>query len=98
MSQFVAYLVLVLLNCLSPGPRSIIVISGQGQKTYTIKVLEEGDDGQCASVKGRECAPIEEREKARNEIHQIANSAILATICNGDYFENKGVRDCPTTT
>ena len=89
MSKFVAYLVLVLLNCLSPGPGSIIIISGQGQKTST-KVLEEGDDGQCASMKGRECAPIEEREKARNEIHQIANSAILAATghiyrytCNG---------------
>ena len=74
MSKFVAYLVLVLLNCLSPGPGSIIVISGQGQKTST-KVLEEGGDCQCASV--------EERERARNGIHQIANSAILATICNG---------------
>ena len=79
MSQFVAYLVLVLLNCLSPGPRSIIVISGQGQKTST-KVLEESGDCQCASA--------EERERARNEIHQIANSAILATTghihtCNG---------------
>ena len=80
MSQFVAYLVLVLLNCLSPGPGSIIVISGQGQKT-DIKVLEVCGDAQCASVV--------EREKARNEIHQIANSAILATTghqlhtCNG---------------
>ena len=81
MSQFVAYLVLVLLNRLSPGPGSIIVISGQGQKTST-KVLEEGGDCQCASVEGR--------ERARNEIHQIANSAILATTghiyrytCNG---------------
>ena len=79
MSQFVAYLVLVLLNCLSPGPGSVIIISGQGQKTNT-KVLEEGDDCQCTSVEGR--------ERARNEIHQIANSAILATTghidtCNG---------------
>ena len=60
MSQFVAYLVLVLLNCLSPGPGSIIVISGQGQKIST-KVLERGDDWQCPLM--------EEREKARNEIH-----------------------------
>ena len=89
MSQFVVYLVLVLLNYLSPGPGSIIVVSGQEQKTST-KVLEEGGDYQCASVEGRECAPIEEREKARNEIHRIANSAILATTghvyrytCNG---------------
>ena len=81
MRQFVAYLVPVLLNCLSPGPGSVIVISGQEQKTST-KVLEESDDCQCASA--------EERERARNEIHQIANSAILATTghiyrytCNG---------------
>ena len=79
MSQFVAYLVLVLLNCLSPGSGSIIVISGQGQKTNT-KMLERGDDWQCPSM--------EERERARNEIYQIANSAILAATghihtCNG---------------
>ena len=80
MSQFVAYLVLVLLNCLSPGPGSVIVVSGQGQKTNT-KVLEEGDDWQCP--------PMEERERTRNEIHQIANSTILAIAtghihtCNG---------------
>ena len=74
MSQFVAYLVLVLLSCLSPGPGLVIVISGQGQKINT-KVLDRGDDWQCP--------PMEERERARNEIHQIANSEILATICNG---------------
>ena len=74
MSQFVAYLVLVLLNCLSPGPGSIIAISGQGQKIST-KVLERGDDWQCP--------PMEERERARNEIHQIANSTILAAIATG---------------
>ena len=67
------YLVLLSMVCLSPGPRS--VISGQGQKTNTIKVLDRGDDWQCP--------PMEERERARNEIHQIVNSAILATICNG---------------
>ena len=79
MSQFVAYLILVVLSCLSPGPGSVIVISGQGQKTST-KVLDRGDDWQCP--------PMEERARARNEIHQIANSAILATTghihtCNG---------------
>ena len=85
MSQFVAYLV---LNCLSPEPGSIIIISGQGQKT-DVKVLEESDDGQCASVKGRECAPIEERERAKNEIQEIANSTISEIValhiytCNG---------------
>ena len=72
MNQFVAYLIIIIL-CL-PGPGSIIIISGQGQKTST-KVLERGDDWQCP--------PMEERKRARNEIHQIANSAILATICNG---------------
>jgi hypothetical protein len=43
-------------------------------------MLERGDDWQCPSV--------EERERARNEIHQIASSAILVStghihICNG---------------
>ena len=55
------YLTLVVLSCLSPGPESIIVTIGQGQKTST-KVLEESDDGQCASVKGRECALILRRK------------------------------------
>ena len=78
MSELVIFLMLVVL-CLSPGPGSVIIISGQGQTT-DVKVLEEGGDCQCASV--------EDRERARNEIHQIANSAILATTgplhtCNG---------------
>ena len=71
MSQFVTCLVLVVLSHLSPGPGLIIVISGQGQKT-NIKILEACRDGQCASA--------EERERARNEIHQITNSAIAATV------------------
>jgi hypothetical protein len=70
MSRFITYLVLVVAY-LSPGPGSVIVISGQGQKTDT-KVLDRGDDQQCASV--------EERERARNEIRQITHSAIAATI------------------
>ena len=49
---------LVVLSCLSPGPGSIIIISGQGQTT-DVKILEEGGDCQCASV--------EERERARND-------------------------------
>ena len=80
MSEFVTYLMLVVV-CLSPGPGSVILISGQGQTT-DVQVLERGDDWQCP--------PMEERERARNEIHQIANSAILATTghiyrytCNG---------------
>ena len=40
MSHFVMYLTLIVLNCLSPGPGSVIIISGQGQKTST-KVLEK---------------------------------------------------------
>ena len=73
MSRFVAYLTLAIL-CLSPGPGSVIIINGQRQM-IDAQILDGGDDGQCA--------PMEEREGARNEIHQIANSAILATICNG---------------
>ena len=70
MSEFVAYLTIV-IACLSPGPGSV---SGQGQKT-DVKVLERGDDWQCP--------PMEERERAKKEIHQIANAAILATIATG---------------
>ena len=40
-------------------------------QTIDVKVLERGDDWQCPS--------IEERERARKEIHQIAKSAIFAT-------------------
>ena len=71
MSSTVVYLALSFL-CLSLG--SIITASGQGQMT-DLKVLERGDDWQCAS--------IEERERTRNEVHQIANSAIASSICNG---------------
>ena len=74
MSKFITYLMLVVVACLSPGPGSVIVISGQGQTT-DIKVLEKSGDCQCASV--------EDRERARSEIHQIANSAILAAIATG---------------
>ena len=78
MSEFVTYLMLVVI-CLSPGPGSVIVISGQEQTT-DVQVLERGDDWQCP--------PMEERERARNRIRQIANSTILATTghihtCNG---------------
>ena len=40
-------------------------------QTIDVKVLERGDDWQCPS--------IEERERARKEIHQIAKSAVFAT-------------------
>ena len=83
MSRFVAYLIIVVLSCLSPGPGSIIVVSGQGQKT-NVKILEEGGDFQT------ECASVEEREKIRNEIYQIANSAILASIATGHIHTCKG--------
>ena len=61
------------------SPQSVIVASGQRQKT-NVKVLERGGDWQCPSV--------EERETMRNEIHQIVNSAILNATghthtCNG---------------
>ena len=61
--------------------------TGWGQVTE-VKVLEGGDDGQCASMEERQCASTEVREGARIEIHQIATSAILATTgplstCNG---------------
>ena len=72
------YLTLATLY-LIPGPGSVIIISGQGQE-IDIKVLDRNDNQQCASVG--------ETERARNEIRQIANSAILATTghihtCNG---------------
>ena len=72
------YLTLVTLY-LTPGPGSVIIISGQGQK-MDIKVLDRNDNQQCASM--------EEIGRARNEIRQISNSAILATTghihtCNG---------------
>ena len=52
---------------------SITIASGQGQNFMTdIKVLERGDDWQCASE--------EERGRARNEIRQITNSVIAATV------------------
>ena len=60
----ISYLVLWLI------PGSTTLASGQVQVT-DIKVLERSDDWQCSS--------IEEREQARNEIRQIANSAIAST-------------------
>ena len=77
MTWTVIYLMLSVL-CLSPG--SIIRASGQVQMT-DVKVLERGDDWQCPSM--------EERERARNEIHNTVNSVIVAIMtghihtCNG---------------
>ena len=77
MSLIVVYLVLSLL-CLFPG--SAITTSGQGQimvikvqgQTTDIQVLETDDDWQCPSM--------EERERARNKIHQIVDSVITTTF------------------
>ena len=71
MSQFATCLVLIVLSCLSPGPGSVTIISGQGQTT-DVKVLDRGDDWQCL--------PMEERDRAKNEIHEISNSAISAIV------------------
>ena len=74
MMRFVTSLVLVFLSYLSPGPGSVILVSGQGQE-IDIKLLDRGDDQQCASA--------EKKERAISEIHQITDSVIAATICNG---------------
>ena len=77
MSLFGTYSTLMVL-CLSLG--SVIIISGQRHMIDT-QILDGGDDGQCPSA--------EEMERARNELHQIANSIISATTghqlhtCNG---------------
>ena len=65
----VIYLVFAAL-CIWQAPGSVILASGQVQMV-DVKVLERGDDWQCPST--------EERERARNEIHQTTNSAIFAT-------------------
>ena len=57
---------------LSAAPRSV----NSQMEMIDIKVLERGDDWQCAS--------IEERERARNEINIISNQVIAnVTGCNG---------------
>ena len=60
------YLTLIVIY-LSLG--SITIISGQRQM-IDAQILDGGDDGQCPSA--------EAIERARNKIHQIANSIILA--------------------
>ena len=72
------YLIVILVLWLTPG--SVIIASGQLQMT-NVKVLERGDDWQCPTVN--------ERETARNEIHDTINSVIVAIVadhnhtCNG---------------
>ena len=53
-------------------PGLVTIASGQGQVTR-VKILERGDDWRCPLV--------EERERARNEIHQVAIATM--NICNG---------------
>ena len=60
--------------CLS-APWSVSIASGQVQMT-DLKVLERGDDGKCSFV--------EERERARNEIHQVTTLVISSVYtCSG---------------
>ena len=70
MNSTVVCLMLSIILYLSPG--SVIIVSGQGQMT-DIKILQEGDNGQCPSM--------EERERARSEIHQFTTSVVSS--CNG---------------
>ena len=81
MSWTVVYVVFLVFWLSAPG--SVIITSGQREMT-DVQVVERGDDWQCPSM--------EERERARNKIHQIAASVIVravATItghihtCNG---------------
>ena len=75
MSRFRMCSTLIVL-CLSLG--SVTIISGQRQM-IDAQILDESGDWQCPSA--------EARERAINEMQQIANSAILATLhihtCNG---------------
>ena len=59
----------LLLVILLSAPGRVSIARGQVQVT-DIKVLERGDDWQCPSM--------EERERARNEIHQVVDSVIIA--------------------
>ena len=63
----VCVLSLILLLFWLPAPWSVDMASAQVQMT-DFKVLEGDGSGQCASV--------DEREEARNEIHQIVTSVI----------------------
>ena len=69
MSWTVVYLIYSVLWL--SAPESVIVANSQGQMT-DVQVLERGDDWQCPSM--------EERERARNKIHQIVASVIAITL------------------
>jgi hypothetical protein len=62
------YLFFLVFWLTAPGSGSVIEANGQGQTT-DVQVVERDNDWQCPSM--------EKRDKARNIIHQIANSAIL---------------------
>ena len=64
---FSSVLMLILLS----APGSVTLANGQGQVT-NVQVLEGGDNGRCPSV--------EERERARNEIHQIVASVVTSAL------------------
>ena len=64
---FSSLLALILLS----APGSVTLANGQGQVT-NVQVLEGGDNGRCPSV--------EERERARNEIHQIVASVVTSAL------------------
>ena len=66
----VVYLIISVFFWLS-APGTVIIASGQGQTT-DVQVLERGDDWRCPSM--------EERERARNKIHQMVASAIANTL------------------
>ena len=65
-NMILIFVSLLSVLCLS-APGSVSIASGQGEMT-DVKVLERGNDWQCPSM--------EERERARNEIHQITASVI----------------------
>ena len=74
----------------SPGLVNLAI----GQELTDVKVLERGDDWQCPSM--------EERERARNEIHQVAN-LVMSSICGGPGWRRVAFidmtdtsYDCPT--
>ena len=94
MNRAVAYLIICTLTPWLTS-RSVILADGRVQTT-NVKVLERDDNWQCPST--------EERERAREEIHQIANSAIAsANMCGTSSWRRIGFinmtdtsYNCPT--